>query len=63
MSETIEENQDIDNVQDEVVKGNVVETATENDDKDKEEKVEEHETNSDWIKNSLVWRQLSEEEN
>ena len=65
MSETIEENQDKDNVEDEVVKGIVVETAKENDDKDKveEEKVEEHETNSDWMKNSLVCRQLSEEEN
>ena len=48
-----------------MVKGNVVETAKENDDKDKveEEKVREHETNSDWMKNSLVCRQLSEEEN
>ena len=65
MSETIEENQDKDNVEDEVVKGNVVETAKENDDEDKviEEKVEDHETNSDWMKNSLVCRQLSEEEN
>ena len=65
MSETIEENQDKDNVEDEVVKGIVVETAKENDDKDKveEEKVEEHETNSDWIKNSLVCRKLPEVEN
>ena len=48
-----------------MVKGDVVETAKENYDKDRieEEKVEEHETNSDWMKNSLVCRQLSEEEN
>ena len=44
-----------------MVKGDVVETAKENYKKDKVE--EEHETNPDWMKYSLVCRQRSEEEN
>ena len=44
-----------------MVKGDVVETAKENYEKDKVE--EEHETNPDWMKYSLVCRRLSEEDN